>query len=45
VGVVFSRSTVDDNIGYALTSADVVPRVARAETVTSAVGTGPCTPS
>lgn len=42
VGVVFSRSTVDSTIGYALTSADVLPRVARAVPVTSAVSTGPC---
>jgi S1-C subfamily serine protease len=45
VGVVFSRSTTDANIGYTLTSPDVIPRVAQAESVTAAVGTGPCTPS
>jgi S1-C subfamily serine protease len=44
VGVVFSRSTVDSNIGYALTSPDVLARVARAVPLTAAVGTGPCTP-
>jgi S1-C subfamily serine protease len=43
VGVVFSRSTVDPSIGYALTSADVLPRVARAVSATAPVGTGPCT--
>lgn len=43
-GVVFSRSTVDPNIGYALTSPDVLPRVARAETVVTPVSTGACTP-
>ena len=43
-GVVFSRSTVDPNIGYALTSPDVLPRVARAETVVTPVSTGACAP-
>jgi S1-C subfamily serine protease len=43
VGVVFSRSTVDNSIGYALTSADVLPRVAAAEQVRAPVGTGACT--
>jgi S1-C subfamily serine protease len=42
VGVVFSRSTVDNSIGYALTSADVLPRVAAAEHVQAPVGTGAC---
>ena len=42
VGVVFSRSTVDDAIGYALTSPDVLHRVANAEQARSAVGTGAC---
>ncbi len=45
VGVVFSRSTVDANVGYALTSPDVLSRLAQAVPVTTAVGTGPCTPS
>ena len=45
VGVVFSRSTVDANVGYALTSPDVLARLAQAVPVTTAVGTGPCTPS
>lgn len=43
-GVVFSRSTVDPNIGYALTSPDVLPRVARAATVVTPVSTGGCAP-
>jgi S1-C subfamily serine protease len=42
VGVVFSRSTVDGSIGYALTSPDVIPRVAAAEQARTAVGTGGC---
>ena len=45
VGVVFSRSTVDTNVGYALTSPDVLVRVARAEAATHPVGTGRCTPA
>jgi S1-C subfamily serine protease len=43
IGVVFSRSTVDPSIGYALTSPDVLPRVLRAEGVVRAVSTGACT--
>jgi S1-C subfamily serine protease len=42
VGVVFSRSTVDDDVGYALTSPDVAARVAVAEKVTAPVSTGAC---
>jgi S1-C subfamily serine protease len=42
IGVVFSRSTTNGDIGYALTSPGVVPRVAKAEAATSAVGTGAC---
>jgi S1-C subfamily serine protease len=45
VGVVFSRSTVDPTIGYALTSPDVMVRVTRAESATRTVGTGGCTPA
>ena len=43
-GVVFSRSTVNQDVGYALTSPDVLSRVALAESATAAVGTGGCTP-
>ncbi len=42
VGVVFSRSTVDPDVGYALTSPDVAERVAVAERATAAVSTGGC---
>jgi len=42
IGVVFSRSTVDPSIGYALTSPDVLPRVAQAESAVRPVSTGPC---
>jgi len=42
-GVVFSRSTTDNNVGYALTSPGVLSRVHEAESVTAAVGTGGCT--
>jgi S1-C subfamily serine protease len=44
LGVVFSRSTVDGKVGYALTSPDVVPRLALAERAKEPVGTGACTP-
>lgn len=43
VGVVFSRSTTNGNIGYALTSPGVLARVQRAESTTGTVGTGACT--
>ena len=45
IGVVFSRSTVDPAVGYALTSPDVVPRLAAAEGVTQPVSTGACSPA
>jgi S1-C subfamily serine protease len=42
IGVVFSRSTVDSNVGYALTSPGVLARVQQAEYRAARVGTGPC---
>ena len=42
IGVVFSRSTVYPDVGYALTSPGVLTRVQQAERRHSAVGTGPC---
>lgn len=45
IGVVFSRSTVDPSIGYALTSPDVLPRLAQAEAVVQPVSTGGCAPA
>lgn len=42
IGVVFSRSTTNSNIGYALTSPGVLSRALQAESTTRAVGTGPC---
>jgi S1-C subfamily serine protease len=42
IGVVFSRSTVYKNVGYALTSPGVLARVQAAEQHHSAVSTGPC---
>jgi len=42
IGVVFSRSTVYQDVGYALTSPGVLSRVQQAERHHSAVGTGPC---
>ena len=44
IGVVFSRSTTNGDIGYALTSPGVLARVQRAESATGTVGTGGCTP-
>jgi len=43
VGMVFSRSTVDPNVGYALTSPGVISRVERAAARTTPVNTGGCT--
>ena len=43
IGVVFSRSTTNGDIGYALASPAVLSRVTRAETRPRPVGTGPCT--
>jgi S1-C subfamily serine protease len=42
IGVVFSRSTVYPDVGYALTSPGVLTRVQEAEQHHSAVSTGPC---
>ncbi len=42
IGVVFSRSTVAANVGYALASPGVSSRVQQAEARTSNVGTGAC---
>src|SRR6516162_4328845 len=42
IGVVFSRSTVYPNVGYALTSPGVLARVQAAALHHSAVSTGPC---
>ena len=42
VGVVFSRSTVYPNVGYALTSPGVLSRVQAASSHRAAVSTGPC---
>jgi S1-C subfamily serine protease len=42
IGVVFSRSTVYPNVGYALTSPGVLSRVQQAQAHRGTVGTGPC---
>ena len=42
IGVVFSRSTVYPDVGYALTSPGVLARVQQAERRHAAVSTGPC---
>jgi S1-C subfamily serine protease len=44
IGVVFSRSTVVNDVGYALTSPGVLSRVQPNETRTSPVSTGACVP-
>jgi S1-C subfamily serine protease len=43
IGVVFSRSTTNANVGYALASPGVLSRVNAVGSSTRAVGTGPCT--
>lgn len=42
LGLIFAASTTDDDIGYALTSEEVVPRVEEAQNQTQEVDTGPC---
>jgi S1-C subfamily serine protease len=42
VGVVFSRSTIYPNVGYALASPEVLQRVDQASSSTATVGTGTC---
>jgi len=41
-GVVFAASTTDDDVGYALTTAQVFPQIQRGMGRTGAVDTGPC---
>jgi S1-C subfamily serine protease len=41
-GLVFAASTTDEDVGYALTAAEVAPGVRRAQGRTGSVGTGPC---
>jgi S1-C subfamily serine protease len=43
VGVVFSRSVIRDDIGFALTAPEVAPHLRRAEAGPPPAGTGPCT--
>ncbi|HVE90766.1 MAG TPA: MarP family serine protease [Actinomycetota bacterium] len=42
IGVIFAASTTDDNVGYALTSTEVLPRVREAQGRSAAVSSGPC---
>jgi S1-C subfamily serine protease len=42
LGVVFSRSTVSPNVGYALTSSAVAGPITRGELSSAAVSTGAC---
>ncbi len=44
VGMVFSRSTAQQGVGYALTSPFILARVQEAESRTAAVSTGGCVP-
>jgi len=44
VGVVFSRSTTNSDVGYALTSPEVLSEVAQGENRTARVSTGGCSP-
>jgi S1-C subfamily serine protease len=44
LGVVFSRSTVSQGVGYALTAQAVAPAVAQARSAPAAVSTGSCPP-
>jgi S1-C subfamily serine protease len=41
-GVVFAASTTHGNVGYALTAAEVNPRIQQALGRTQPVDTGPC---
>ena len=43
IGVVFARSSLNGDIGYALTSTDVRTQTLRAETLDTPAPTGPCT--
>ena len=43
IGVVFARSSLNNDIGYALTSTDVRTQTLRAETLDAPAPTGPCT--
>jgi S1-C subfamily serine protease len=43
VGVVFARSSLNNDVGYTLTSAEVRPKLSEAEAHESPVGTGQCT--
>lgn len=42
LGVIFAASTTDADVGYALTSTEVIPRIEQARARTGAVDTGPC---
>jgi len=44
LGVIFSRSTIADQVGYALTAQAVASSVAKGEALHSPVGTGSCPP-
>ncbi len=44
LGVIFSRSTIADQVGYALTAHAVEPAILRGESLHTAVSTGSCPP-
>lgn len=43
-GVIFAKSDATANVGYALTMEEVLPVIAQAPALTTAVGSGTCTP-
>lgn len=42
-GVVFARAEADDNLGYAMTTAELMPVIAQSEALTQTVSSGTCT--
>ena len=42
-GVVFARSENDDQLGYAMTTSELLPVIAQLDTLTAAVAPGACT--
>lgn len=43
IGVIFARSGVNENIGFALASPTVLPRLGKVQNSSARVSTGPCT--
>ncbi|MGZ0710442.1 MarP family serine protease (plasmid) [Coraliomargarita sp. W4R53] len=42
-GVIFARAEADDDLGYAMTTAELLPVVAQSESLTNMVSSGACT--